>query len=53
MAADGDLLQTKGPGRQGGFCNASRTLWRSCVRVRKDAVDARRLRYYLIVKIAT
>ncbi len=49
MAADGSLLQAKGPGRQGGLCNASRALWRSCVRVRKNAVEARRLRYYLTV----
>ena len=49
MAADGSLLQAKGPGRQGGLCNASRTLWRSCVRGRKNAADARRLRYYLTV----
>jgi hypothetical protein len=49
MAADGDLLQAKGPGRQGGFCNASRALWRTCVRVRKNAVEARRLRSHLTV----
>ncbi len=51
VAADGDLLQAKGPGREGGFCNASRALWISCVMVRKNAADARRLRYYLTVKI--
>jgi hypothetical protein len=41
-----------GPRARGrNLCNASRALWISCVMVRKKAADARRLRYYLTVKI--